>query len=179
MATGGTAFVGGVSFAPPLTLAIARSFVNFSIFVGAYVLVGDRAEATGILGEVGFGLRMLEVEERVVLFGSGILFGIGIGLRHGMDTGRDVGGKVLSGTADYVPGLKQVLKLLSWAMATKKGHRTSAVALKWRVQLRGVYPTFSARAPPHERSFLSTFPARAGVLMGQSYKNLAGERKWK
>ena len=51
------------------------------------------------------------------------------------------------------------------------------MTLKWRVRPEGVYPTFLARAPPHERSFLSTFPARAGVLMIQRYTIGRGGRK--
>ena len=72
-----------IGFAAALALTIAGAFVNFRVLVGAHVLVRDRAKAAGVLHQVGFGLGVLEVEQRVVRVRIGRLVGGGFGLGHG------------------------------------------------------------------------------------------------
>lgn len=87
MPSGSAALVGGVGFAAALALAVTWPLVNFGVLVGGHVLVGDRTEAVGVLGKVGFGLRVLEVKQWVVLVLRGIFW-----LSHGEKAGRNVGG---------------------------------------------------------------------------------------
>lgn len=89
--TDGVAFVAWVGFTPPLALTVTRAFVYFGILVGGHIIVRDWAEAFGVQDEVGFGLGMLQIKERVVFVGRGILLRFGISHRKG--TSRNVGGR--------------------------------------------------------------------------------------
>ena len=104
MTASGAAFIGGVGFATALALAIARAFINFGIFIGTHVLVGGRPKSLNVLGEVGFGLGMLEVEQRVVVVLISVLLGIRGRLGHEMGAGRNVGGRAILVRTDALQG---------------------------------------------------------------------------
>ena len=74
MLAGVAAFVGGVGFAAALALAIAGAVVEVVAIGGGCVFVGRLLASA--LDKGGFGLGVLEVEERVVAgAGGGLIFG--------------------------------------------------------------------------------------------------------
>ena len=93
MASGRAAFIGRGRFATALALAVAGAFVDFGVLIGAYVFVCDGTEALRFLHQVGFGLGVLEVKQRVVFVGVVSRSRLGIALGHGRGAGRNVGSR--------------------------------------------------------------------------------------